>query len=333
MNTIRMIAIALPMMLLLACGGGGGGNASPTAMMPGPNVPGTDDPMIPPTVTLPGYAFTAATARTHVGGTAPASMTEAQIVAGIQTRATAADTFEFSDFVGAPDVDITCTNNSSCSGTVPNVGTLTFSLAGIEDLSLVDDMNLVRFDSETEAVMVDEGVTMIQSQSAAGQSDGTRLSFQTYGGWLANSVFGVEVLRVIEDGTTTNRFASFSIGNDNGSNPTGSAFLRWIGIMVGTDTQTGDIIHGDATVEYQTANPNNLDQITFSNAINLNNGNRVVFGNFSEMQFQDIPLTNGSFESASGDIKGSFYGTSHGEVGGIFNHSTYNIIGAFGGTR
>ena len=41
--------------------------------------------------------------------------------------------------------------------------------------------------------------------------------------------------------------------------------------------------------------------------------------------------TNGKFESANGDIKGGFYGTNHGEVGGVFNRD--GIIGAFGASR
>ena len=356
-----MIAIALPMMLLLACGGGGSSTATRTpATIPpttdGPNMPpaGTGDPMtpppttgdpnMPPTVILPGYAITdTVVARMEVGGTEPTtSMSEQQIVSAIQTRATVADTFEFSDFIGGTaDVDITCSDtNKSCTGTVPDVNMLTFSLNGIEDLSLVDgDMNLVGFDSDTEAVMVDAGVTMIQSQAAAAQNDGTHLTFQTYGGWLTNSVFGLEILGVTENDTTTNRFASFSFGNDSGSNPSfGLAavlgtVLQWSGVMVGTNTETGHVVHGDASIQYINADANVLDGVIFSNVTNLSDGSSVTFGAANRLQFSNIPLSNGAFESAGGDIKGSFYGTSHEEIGGIFNSSTHNIIGAFGGTK
>ena len=335
MNTIRMILVALPMMLLLACGGGGSSGTAavaPTPMnTPDPMNPPTTmpDPM-PPTITLPGYAVNAATARTAVGGTAPTSMTETQIVSAIQTRATAADTFEFSDL---GSISVTCTNNSSCSGNVPDVGSLTFSLTGIEDLSLVDDTDLVGFDSDTQLVMEDRGVTVIQSQAAAGQNDGTHLAFQTYGGWLTNSVFGVGSLEVMEDGTPTTRYASFSFGDATGSNPTGTLAVQWTGVMVGTDTTTGHVIHGDALIQYLPSSANFLDNVNFSNVKNLNNGNEVIFEDTNQLQFLSIPLTNGIFESTSGDIKGSFYGTDHGEVGGIFNSGTHNIIGAFGGTK
>ena len=303
-----------------------------------PNTPPTTtpNPMTPPTVTLPGYAITNLTAaRTAVGGTEPTSMTEQQIISTIQMRATAGDTFEFSDFVGGTaDVDITCSNtDKSCSGNIPNVGMLTFSLDGIEDLSLVDgDMNLVGFDSNSQAVMVDRGVTLIQSEAAAGQNDGTHLAFQSYGGWLTNSVFGVELLDVTESATTTNRFTSFSFGNDSGSRPTGASAFQYTGVMVGTDTTTGDIIHGDATVQYFTSSANVLHDITFSGVKNLNNGNDVTFGAVTRLNFQNIPLdNNGSFASTNGNIKGAFYGDNHDEVGGIFSRD--NIIGAFGGAK
>ena len=263
-------------------------------------------------------------------------MTEMQIVSAIQSRATTADTFEFTDFSGTPSVDITCSNtNKSCSGNVPDVGTLTFSLAGIEDLSLVDDMGFMDFDSETQVVMMDGDATIIQSQAAMGQSDGTRLSFQSYGGWLTNTVFGLERLVVTESGTDTTRYASFNFGNDSGSNPTGVISFQYTGVMVGTNTITGDIIHGDVEVQYITASPNFLDIINFNGVKNLKDGSNVTFGPTSTntLQFSNIPLTNGRFASASGDIIGNFYGADNEEVGGIFNSSSNNLIGAFGATR
>ena len=341
MNIFRVTTIALPVMLLMACGGGGGTatvtptTPTPMTMMP----PGTGDPMnppanMPPTVTLPGYAITNInTARMEVGGTAPTAantMTETAIVTEIQRIATAADTFEFEGFTGTPSASITC-SNKTCSGSVPDVGSLTFSLAGIEDLSLVDDTRLVGFDSNTQAVMVDRRATIIQSQSAAGQNDGTHLTFQTYGGWITNSVFGVERLVVTESGTDTTRYASFSFGDASGSNPTGASIFQYTGVMVGKNTQTGHVIHGDLTVQY--SGSNFLDSITFDNVTNLNDGSAITFGSTTRLNFRNTPLTNGRFESASGDIKGSFYGSSYEEVGGIFNSSGNNLIGAFGGKK
>ena len=337
MNTIRVIAIALPVVLLMACGGGGGGTAAVTPTTPAPMTmmpPGTDDPMnpgtndpntpptnMPPTVVLPGYVITdLPRARTRVGSNAPTSMTETQIVSTIQTRATAADTFEFSDFSGTPSVDITCSNtNKTCSGSVPDADTLTFSLAGIDDLSLVDDTGLVGFDSNTQAVMMEHGVTMIQSEAAAGQNDGTHLTFQSYGGWLTDSVFGVEILGVTENGATTNRFASFSFGKASGSNPAATAV--WDGSLSGTNTN-GHFIHGDAEIAYNRTSGN--ISVGFTNIYNLNTNNQINSFNWS-----GIPLNNGVFRSNDNTIQGNIYGTNHREIGGIFNQN--GIIGAFGG--
>ena len=340
-----MIAIALPMTLLLACGGGGGGGGTAATGTPPTNMPGTNDPNTPPanmpdpntppTITLPGYALDASTAQTRVGGTAPTNMIGTQIVTAIQTRATAADTFEFSDFgPTANAVTTTCSNtDKSCSGTIPDVEMLTFSLAGIEDLSLVDgDMNLVDFDSETEAVMVDRGVTLIQSQAAARQNDGTRLTFQTYGGWLDDSVFGVQILGVTEDGTTTDRFASFSFGKARGSRPfepdDGHSPVRWNGSMVGVNTDK-HIIQGDLEVIADLIHSNErINSLLFSNIVNITNGVSL-----SNIEWVSVTIdADGTFSStAGGDVDGAFYGTEGREVSGTFNRD--GIIGAFGGTR
>jgi hypothetical protein len=51
------------------------------------------------------------------------------------------------------------------------------------------------------------------------------------------------------------------------------------------------------------------------------------------MNWQDIPLASGSFQSGSGrnQISGQFYGPNHEEVGGVFERN--QVIGAFGAKR
>ena len=349
MNTIRMIAIALPMALLLACGGGGGSATAiaPTTNPPTTTPPTTGGPNMPDSVTLPGYAITnLEMARMRVGGTAPTAtntMDETAIVAEIQRIATAADTFEFSDFgPTANAVTINC-SNKLCSGNVDDVGMLTFSLDDIEDLSLVDDTGLMDFRSETQAVMVDRGVTLIQSQVAARQEDGTRLSFQTYGGWLANSVFGVELLDVTENDTTTSRFASFSFGNASGSRPTGSdSPAIWTGSMIGMNTGK-DIFQGDAEISIDLARSNtDIGTIRFNEIVNIKDGTSLgemvwfyTTDSNPGRNAANISIgTDGTFShtgSSTGHIEGTFYGTGGMEVGGTFNRD--GIIGAFGATR
>ena len=284
--------------------------------------------------TLPGYAVVPATARTRVGGAAPTAantMSETAIVTEIQRIATAADTFEFSDFgPAASAVTVSCANKSCTTGNIVDVGTLTFSLAGIDDLSLVDETGLVGFNSNTEAVMVDRGATLIQSQAAGRQSDGTQLTFQTYGGWFSDSVFGVEILDVTENGTTTSRFASFSFGDNTGGRTAGDASpATWNGSMVGVNTNK-EIIQGDAAIVIDQLHMGGsiIASITFNRIFNINTGNSV-----GDMEWLDVSLeTDGTFSSTTGgEINGVFYGTGGTEVGGTFNRDS--IIGAFGARK
>ena len=335
MNMIRMMTIALPMTLLLACGGGGG-NAATTSPAETSETRYPNEPAF-----LPGYAIgNVESARNHISGAvAPTGITdETQIVSAIRTRATAANTFKFSHFEGT-NVDNNCPTNSLCSRFLPGAGTLTFSLAGIEDLSLANDGELRGFSSESRAVMTTNNgsVTMIESRSAGRHRNGAQLSFQTYGGWLTNSVFGVELLGVREGATTTPHFASFSFGKASGSDPTGTAQVaNWNGVMVGVDMGTRDIVQGDATISvnlYQTSSSGN---ILFSGIKNLNTG-----GDVSNIA-ADFSWTRGAFDSnrfvnrqgitGFTMLEGSFYGDNNEEIGGIFRTQN-NILGAFGARR
>lgn len=312
-----MIAIALPIMLLMACGGGG----SSTSVVITPE-------------TLPAYTITdMAATRTRIGGT-PVSMTETEIINAIQAIATAADTLRIGDtveggFAGiGSDIKSNC-SGKSCTASVPNVDTLTFSLTDIEDLSLVDDTaNLVGFDSESRVVMEDNGITFVESRSAARQDDGTKLTFQTYGGWLAGSAFGVNFLNVTEGATITNRFTSSSFGNASGSNPAGTGRAEWTGSTVGIDTDNGSLWQADVTVDIDDLSNPSVD-IVISRGNYANETTRP----FADLSWNDMSLTNGIFQFSSNDtnIWGSFYGDNHGEVGGAFDD--HGTVGAFGATR
>ena len=300
--------------------------------------PMTGDPATPACQdceTLPAYKITdLPMARTHIGGTVPASMTETEIIDAIQAIATAADTLRIGDivlggFAGiGSDIKSNC-SGKSCTASIPNVDTLTFSLTDIEDFSLVDDTaNLVGFDSDTRVVMVDNGITTAESRAAARQDDGTKLTFQSYGGWLAGSVFGIGFLNVTESGTTTNRFTSFSFGNANGSNPTGMGRAEWTGSAVGIDTENSQLWQGDVTVDIDDLSSPNVDvSITNGSFSHGSSPSAIIF------TWDDMTLTNGIFQHSSGDtnVWGSFYGDGHEEVGGTFDNISH--VGAFGATK
>ena len=345
-------------MMLMACGGGGGGGGTaaapttptPMTMMPpgtddpmtppGTGDPNTPDPMTPPTVmleALPDWEIASlAMSRTRIGGTAPTSMTETEIITAIQTRATAADTLRYGDVVQGGAAGFLTDIGSSCSGetctaNIPSIGTLTFSLNDIEDLSLIDDTaNLVGFNSDTRAVMVDNEITFAESRAAARQEDGTKLTFQSYGGWLTGSAFGVGYLNVTEGATTTNRFTSFSFGKASGSNPTGTGRAEWTGSAIGIETGNGRLWQGDVTVDIDdlsSRSPNVDVSIT-----DFRLHDELTSSPFS-LSWNDMPLTGGVFQHSSGEVnvRGSFYGDNYEGVGGAFDNNDF--VGSFAGTK
>ena len=178
--------------------------------------------------------------------------------------------------------------------------------------------------------MTDRNVTLGQVR-AAGRLDGVRFEFQSYGGWLTNSAFAVQ--SEIADGSGSSDISyltAYSFGAASGTNPTlepGQAF--WNGVVVGKSVETGHLFQGDASVVITALSrgvQNSIANITFNALTNFNTGESL-----NPLTWSNLALDRGSFTSNSGDIQGTFYGTDHEEVGGIFNRD--NILGSFGATR
>lgn len=284
---------------------------------------------------LPAYIITdLAVSRTRIGGTPPVSTTETQIVSAIQAIATTANTLRIGDTVQGglagigSDIKSSCLEKS-CTVNIPNVDVLTFSLADIEDISLIDDTaNLIGFNSETRGVMLDNGIRFTESRAAARQDDGTKLTFQSYGGWFTGFAFGVEILNVKESGTTTNRFTSFSFGKASGSNPSGTGRAEWTGSAVAIEAGNSRLWQGDVTVDIDNLSNPNVDV----SVTNLRLHNEITSSPFSA-SWNDMTLTDGVFQHSVGEVNvwGSFYGDNHGEVGGTFDNNDF--AGAFGAIR
>ena len=332
------------MTILIACGGGGGGGSTSMTGTPMTMPPGTVDPVMPPPVTTPTITLPTvsnpqslppylimdlAAARTAAGGSLPANMDYSDIINEFRTRATNADTLRFADVqmsgnLGSLEgmISPNCME-TSCTVNIPDIGETTFSLAEIYDPSIINDESLEGYDAEVQAVMVDEGVTLVQGRSAARGDGGTPFTFQTYAGWIDGSVFGIGLLSVTEGSNTTNRLTSYSFGDASGSNPTAigsETSAMWTGAVVAYERSDSEIVEGSITVDIDDFSSPSVDA-----AINL--GSR-------RWQYDDVTLTNGIFEqsnSAGNYIRGSFYGDNHEEVGGLI--STTNNYGAFGATR
>ena len=342
-----MIAIALPIMLLLACGGGGSSGGA-TAVTP--TTPMTDNPNTPPTtgdpnttppdntlVTLPAYVITdVSSTRTRFSGTAPTITSRTNIVNAIQTRATAANTLIGGNIVtgearGGTSTDISATcSGKSCSATLSGDDAITFSLSDVESISPIDDTNLSGFNTEIRSIMVDDGITLVESLIGAQQGDGVELLFQSYGGWLTESVFGVDRITVpISGGGTSFQIFPYSFGNNSGSNPTGTQRAVWRGVAIARKIVGGALRQGDVEIDIDDFTSPNVD-VSITNMLGINRGS------FAESKsFTNIPLNNGTFEMRDSDdyIHGSFYGSAHTEVGGVFRDENAGLVGAFGGTK
>ena len=136
-----------------------------------------------------------------------------------------------------------------------------------------------------------------------------------YGRWLEDSVF------VIVDETV-----AVSFGASPGTNPTGIGGGVWTGSLVGMDEETGERVVGDARIEIDDFARSDVD-IAFTSIEDAGGRERA------SLRWEDIPIVQGAFlaRNPNGVIEGRFYGSDHGEVGGIFERD--ELVGAFGGSR
>ena len=325
MNMIRMIAIALPMTLLLACGGGGGGTAA------APNTPTT--PITPTPQALPVALIDAEAARNRIAGDDPASSPTSPTSTAIQTQQTFQSRIMDANTLVASDayvVSSTTPNGATVStngGVIIDGNTHRVSLEEVQ-MGVADWFDLTRFNSRYAPVMDHRGVTLAEYR-AAGRNGSDVYEYQSYGGWLMESAFSVDML-TINDGPDdeSSLLVGISYGDASGSRPSGLS-TSWRGLMVGMSESNGDVIQGEVTVIVTDNSGANIDLIGFSNVININNGSS------SSASWNWVNVTvesDGTFSSTTGgDVDGAFYGTGHTEVGGTFNRN--GIIGAFGGTR
>ena len=328
MNTVRMMAIALPMALLMACGGGGGGGtaASPTTPPAGDGGRGPTGPQALPAALITDVA----TARSHVSGSSvPTTIMPSEIQAAFEMEAMDADTLVNSDaFVR----NATFSNGANVSGGNITLDDFTFrsSLENIR-MGVADRFNLEGVNSQYSPVMDYQGVTLAQYQ-AAGRTDGNDvLEYQSYGGWLTNSAFSVDMLTIDHGSREDSILIGINYGRASGK-PTGSGSARWTGPMVGIDKNNGDIFQGDSSFTIADVSGSTIDLITLNNIRNLRTGVDVVRS--SQSQWSRVSINDdGTFSgtNAGGDINGAFYGTGSTEIAGTFNWE--DIIGAFGAVR
>ena len=331
---LRLAAILLPTALLAACGGGGGGGAAA--------------PVVPPVVTEtpPDFLISeteAVQAIQLVNGTAPDdnAPSPSELASRIVNIAQMPNiALQFSE-IGTGEIEasrmITCTRGTAMCDAMVDMGMgsgpepETYAIEDIDGPVLLNDgEGLAGYNDGFDIVMTDEGIPLVQAR-AAGRIDGVRYEFQGYGGWLDYSAFVIQYQNAMVGGRRQSLYSAYSFGNANNVNPTANA--RWDGVMVGVAKDDGDIIQGEATIQWDKATPNSIGGL-FNNIRNLTEG-----GDFSQtlMTWKSIPLENGAFGSddaflvGTGSIHGNFYGDNNEEVGGIFDMES--IIGAFGAKK
>jgi len=183
-----------------------------------------------------------------------------------------------------------------------------------------------------ESVMTRNGIKVAQGVGNFLFEDDSSEEQQVYGGWMNHGYFFVVHRQRGFEGDDSifdyDLVYGFAIGESSGSVPSaGSA--TWNGVMVGADLQRWEGLQGDAILlaDFQNRNMN----LEFKNIRNLISG--AIRNDFA---FNNVPFTSDGFSQGSwGDdsrIAGTFYGTDHKEVGGMFEYEE-TIVGSFGAIR
>ena len=314
MNTMRLIAIALPVMLLLACGGGGGGTvATPTTGGGGSNpLAGLSDFM--PTAdssTIQTVEVINKADGTHL---LLSDVYEAENLNAGGNKLCGNRECVYRDLHGVdddPEFDMTTPNP------IPNILALHY---GTDDL--VGHASRITGEEEFN------GTTLaIENLTGTISRGDTPIEFKVFAGWLDGSIFSTTQISIGASGSQEYRFIAQSVGVPTGSNPSSTGSATWEGATVATMKADRTFILGDAEITVNFTDTN-VD-LMFDNWRGLDN--QAVSG-MSAITYNDLALSSGSFTGSGNEqVQGRFYGTAHTEVGGFFNTET--VTGAFGGTR
>ena len=312
----RSTAIAFLLTLPAACGGGNGGGVAGLEPLPTPLV------------------ADASAARDYVEGTAPTTtLTSAQIqqefrsiASGADTTLIASDVYLTTPGIQGADTSVNC-SAGSCGDIAIGDVTFTISLDNI-GTNMGNRFELTRVNSEYSLVMLDrEVITLAQHRAAGRDNDNDVFEYLSYGGWLENSAFSVNMLTIDPGSNESSLLFGVSYGDPTGSRPTGTGIAAWHGPVVGVHKSNGDAIQGQVVISSRDISRHQIG-IALINLQNLTSGAELT-----AMRWPKISISaNGTFSSTTdGDINGAFYGTGHREAGGTFNRK--DIIGAFGATR
>ena len=294
----KTTVIVVAALLLAACGGGGSGVTSGRGGEDVPVVPWTLDP---------------ATARAVTGGAPPPALTSSAIGRRLRTIHAQADTLLLTDlhnlsFAIIGDISTNC-RGGSCA-----------TADGLYSLSDFDFST-----GQYQAVMTGNGVALAQGRETEIVEDGF-IDSVGYGGWMDRSFFAVEAAAFYEgsraEGWSEAFVTAYSVGNDSGSRPVSGA-ATWTGAMSGADLEFQHLVQGDAAVTVNFARSDAA--VAFTNVRDI-----IANAALPAMRWSGLAIgSDGRFGAR--DLRATFYGPNHEEVGGVFERS--EIVGAFGASR
>ena len=251
----------------------------------------------------------------------PPSLSSAQIGQTLDAIVSDANTFLY-EVVGA---DVTC-SGTSC--TYEDSDGMETRRVNINSFLTEEVARAPGYNVQNTAVMTHNGITIGQRLVAGpGTSNGEAalFEFQIYGGWGENNHFVVQRLTTIIGNDRMPEINSYSFGDATGTKPT-TGTGRWSGTMVGLHTQMNYPVQGSANIRINDFNENRLTILSLFNIKRLDNGDDV-----DNLDWTAVPINMDGTFGKDGEVKGTFYGANHEEIGGTFNKD--NIIGAFGGTQ
>ena len=295
---MQRIVLVLAALALAACGGGGGGGAG--------------DSRVSGDIQWP---VDAADARAVTNGLAPPQISSSEIAARLSTILDQADTLLLTDLHN-PEFAVVGHISTNC-----RAGTCVTSRGrvNLDDLTIEDS-------EEYQAVMTRNGVTLGQYRSETKDADGITAQEIGYGAWLDHNAFSTSAASyysgAVSDGYYAVFVAGYSFGDDSGTRPVGGS-ATWTGTMTGADLEFQNAVQGDAAVTVDFARNN--AGVAFTNIKDLSTRSGLP-----SMEWSGLAIgTDGRFGAS--DIRATFYGPNHEEVGGVFERN--NIVGAFGAKR
>ena len=197
-----------------------------------------------------------------------------------------------------------------------------------------------------------QGVSLAEKESQT-QTDADTVSYQFLAGWMEHNFFHIEAREARVSGVTSVTYEVISVGNATGTNPTAPATgsATWSGIMAGFVEPTladhdGAFVDGDASITLSSVavGTDPTVDVLFSNIVHGDTG-----ASLADISWDTVAMTDGAFGSPSviapivasdtdvtgkaieTGVYGRFYGTDHGEVGGVFRQS--GVTGVFGAGR